>query len=78
MIEEIVEGVHPLGVSKIALRNPKGIRENHKNGKVNSMMNNFWSFAYIIKRFSGKAEEYGMKVEFVSEYKTSTTVRDAA
>jgi transposase len=36
------------------------------------MINNFWSFSYIVRRFKEKAEEYGIEVEEESEYKTSS------
>jgi hypothetical protein len=36
------------------------------------MINNFWSFNYIVRRFKEKAEEYGIEVEEKSEYKTSS------
>jgi predicted RNase H-like HicB family nuclease len=41
-------------------------------GKANTMINNFWSFSYIVRRFKEKAEEYGIKVVEVGEYKTSS------
>ena len=71
MIKTIVEDAHRLEISKIVLGKLKGIRDN-KNGKANAMINNFWSFDYIIKRFREKAEEYGIKLEEKSEYKTSS------
>jgi putative transposase len=36
------------------------------------MINNFWNFNYIVRRFKEKAEEYGIEVEEKSEYKTSS------
>mgnify|MGYP000049958955 CR=1 FL=1 len=36
------------------------------------MVNNFWSFRWVIQRLREKAEEYGIEVEEVSEYKTSS------
>jgi len=72
MIRQIVEDAHKLGISKIVLGRLKGIRGNSHNGKANAMINNFWSFNYIVKRFKEKAEEYGIKVEEKSEYKTSS------
>jgi len=36
------------------------------------MINNFWSFNIIAQRFRDKAEEYGIEVKEVSEYKTSS------
>jgi putative transposase len=72
MVKRIVEGAHQLGISKIVLGRLKGIRNNNQNGKANAMINNFWSFNYIVKRFKERAEEYGIKVEEKSEYGTSS------
>jgi len=55
------------------LGNLDGVRENKHNSKVNAMINNFWSFNYTVRRFREKAEEHGIEVVEVSEYKTSTT-----
>ena len=74
MIKIIVEDAHELVVSKIVLGRLRGIRKNGKshNGKANAIVNNFWSFDYIVRRFRDKAEEYGIKVEEKSEYGTSS------
>jgi putative transposase len=72
MIKAIVEDAHHLKISKIVLGRLKGIRDNSHNGKTNAMINNFWSFNYIVKRFKEKAEEYGIEVVEVSEYWTSS------
>ncbi|MBS7268575.1 MAG: transposase [Candidatus Freyarchaeota archaeon] len=72
MIKAMVEEVYTLGISKIAVGRLRGVRKNNHNGKANSMINNFWSFNYIIKRFREKAEEYGIEVIEVSEYRTSS------
>jgi putative transposase len=73
MIKRIVEDAYQLGISKIALGRLKGIRDNSYNSaKANAMINNFWSFDYIVRRFREKAEEYGIEVEAKSEYKTSS------
>jgi putative transposase len=72
MVKTIVEEAYRLGVSKIVLGKLKGVRSNRHNGKANTMINNFWSFSYIVRRFKEKAEEYGIEVEEVSEYKTSS------
>jgi putative transposase len=74
MVKTIVEGANQLGISKIILGKLKGIRKNSNtnNGKANAMINNFWSFNYIIRRFKEKAEEYGIEVEEKSEYRTSS------
>ncbi|GBC74528.1 hypothetical protein HRbin05_00570 [archaeon HR05] len=74
MVKKIVEDAYMLGISRIVIGDIKGIRSNHtsNNSKANSMINNFWSFNYILRRFKDKAEEYGIKVEEVSEYNTSS------
>ena len=72
MMKTIVEEAYRLGVSKIELGKLKGVRNNSHNGKANTMINNFWSFSYIVRRFKEKAEEYGIDVGEESEYKTSS------
>jgi len=73
MIKMIVEYASRNGISKIVVGNLKGIRgNNHGDSKVNSMINNFWSFAWITQRLKEKAEKYGIEVKEVSEYKTSS------
>jgi putative transposase len=72
MVKTIVEEAYRLGVSKIVLGKLKGVRNNSHNGKANTMINNFWSFSYIVRRFKEKAEEYGIEGGEVSEYKTSS------
>jgi len=54
------------------LRKLYRIRQRRFRHAVNAMVNNFWSFDYIVRRFKEKAEEYGIKVEEKSEYKTSS------
>jgi len=74
MIKTVVELAHMYDISTIKLGKLKGIRKNNRfNKKANSMIHNFWSFSYIIKRIKEKAEEYGIRVKEVSEYKTSST-----
>jgi len=72
MIKTIVEDAVSLGISKIVVGKLKEIRDNNHNSKANAMINNFWSFNYIIQRIREKAEEYGIKVAEVSEHKTSS------
>jgi len=76
MVKIIVEDSYQLGIPKIVLGRLKGIRKNSNNqnynGKANVMVNNFWSFDYIVRRFREKAEEYGIEVREVSEYRTSS------
>jgi len=73
MIKTIVEDANQLNISKIVLGRLKNIRnKSHNNSKANTIINSFWSFNYIVRRFKEKAEEYGIKVEEKSEYKTSS------
>jgi transposase len=46
--------------------------DNSHNGKANAMINNFWGFDYTVRRFREKAEEHGIEVREVSEYRTSS------
>lgn len=71
-IKSIVEEAYQLGISKIVLGELKGIIGGKNNGKVNSMVNNFWSFSWIVQRIREKAEKYGIEVEEVREYNTSS------
>jgi IS605 OrfB family transposase len=58
MVKWIIEYAAGEGISRIVLGNLKGVREsNHKNPKVNFMINNFWSFSWVIERLREKAEE---------------------
>ncbi len=60
------------GVSEIVVGDVKGIRQNNdKNGKINAMIHDFWSFRYIIDRLITTAET-GIKVKLVKENYTSS------
>jgi len=73
MIKWIVEYAQQVGISMIVVGDLKGIRKNNNgNHKLNSMINNFWSFRWIVWRLKEKAEEYGIEVEEVDEYWTSS------
>jgi putative transposase len=77
MVKTIVDNAYHLGIREIVIGNIKGIRSNNNNNnynntKVNAMVNNFWSYAYIVRRIKDKAEEYGIKVKEVNEYNTSS------
>ncbi|MGC8911951.1 MAG: zinc ribbon domain-containing protein [Nitrososphaeria archaeon] len=72
MIKSVIEDSYQLGISTIVLGKLKGIRNNNHNSKANTMINNFWNFNYINRRFKEKAEEYGLKVEEKSEHRTSS------
>jgi putative transposase len=81
MAKTIVDNAYHLGIREIVIGNLRGIRSNnnnsnnnnnYNNSKTNAMVNNFWSYSYIAKRVKEKAEEYGINVKEVSEYKTSS------
>ncbi len=73
MIRVMVRDLYDLGVSKIVIGDLTGIRDgNDKGKKSNAMIHNFWSFKYIIQRLKCTAQEYGIRVKEVSEYKTSS------
>jgi putative transposase len=73
MIRSMMMDLYELGVSKIVIGDLIGIRENNSKGtKTNAMIHNFWSFNYIVQRLKCTAQEYGIRVKEVSEYKTSS------
>ncbi|MGC8937242.1 MAG: RNA-guided endonuclease InsQ/TnpB family protein, partial [Candidatus Methanomethylicaceae archaeon] len=72
MVRQIVEDAYKLGISRIVIGRLKDIRENNHGSKANAMINNFWSFDYIVERLKEKAEEHGIKIVEVNEYKTSS------
>jgi putative transposase len=73
MVRSMVKDFYELGVSRIVVGNLTGILENNSKGKKsNSMIHNFWSFNYLVQRIECTAQEYGMRVKKVSEYKTSS------
>lgn len=65
------------GVSQVVVGDVKGIRESCKKGdkvkKTRTMINNFWSFAFVRQRLKDKLAEFGIKVKFVDESYTSRT-----
>jgi len=74
MMRVMVRDLYELGVSRIVIGDLTGIRENNgeNSRKVNTMIHNFWSFNYIVQRLRCTAQEYGIRVKEVSEYKTSS------
>jgi putative transposase len=74
MARNMVEDLYELGVSRIVVGKLRHIRDNNGyNGhRTNSMIHNFWSFQYITQRIRDVAEEYGIMVKEVSEYRTSS------
>lgn len=68
-IEQCVEN----NVGHIVHGNLKNIRDSAKfNRKADSMIHNFWSHAYLIKRIQEKAEDFGITVEAINECGTSS------
>jgi len=73
MTRRMVRDLYDLDVSKIVIGNLTGIRDgNDKGKKSNTIIHNFWSFKYIIQRLRYTAQEYGIGVKEVNEYKTSS------
>ena len=72
MIKMIVEYAYHSNISKIVVGDLRGVRNNHGSSKVNSMVVNFWSYKWMIRRLKEKAEEYGIEVIEISEYRTSS------
>jgi putative transposase len=81
MVKMIVDNAYHLGIREIMIGNLRGIRSNnnnsnnnnnYNNSKTNAIVNNFWSYSYIVRRIKDKAEEYSINVKEVSEYKTSS------
>ncbi len=73
IIYRFVKLCYEKGVTRIIVGDVGGIRQgNHKNGKVNAMIHNFWSFKYIIERLKTTAENFGIEVKLVKEDNTSS------
>ncbi|MBS7249527.1 MAG: transposase [Candidatus Freyarchaeota archaeon] len=73
VVRRAVERLWREGVSKIVVGNLKNIRANvNGSRKSNTMVNNFWSHHYLLKRIREVSEEYGIRVEVVDERGTSS------
>lgn len=73
IVSRFIQECYYKGVSEIVMGDLKGIRKNNNHGrKANSMIHNFWSHGYLMKRIREKAEEYGIKVKLVDESYTSS------
>ena len=81
MVKMIVDNAYRLGIREMVIGNLRGMRSNnnsnnnnnnYNNTKANAMVNNFWSYAYIVRRIKDKAEEYSINVKEVNEHKTSS------
>ena len=74
MVKNILGKARERGVGTIYIGYPKQIRDRVSGGrKSNSMVNNFWSFKFVLDWFLVKSVEYGIKVVFVDEAYTSVT-----
>ncbi len=73
IVKNFVETCWFKGVSEIICGDLRNIRDSAKfNKKANSMIHNFWSIGYIVKRLTEKSKEYGIKVTPVDEKGTSS------
>jgi putative transposase len=74
LTKAIIEYAYCHGFAKIVIGDLKGIRHGgNGNSKANTMVHNFWSFDYIVRRFREKAEECGIEVVKKPEGRTSST-----
>jgi putative transposase len=72
-VRRAIERLWREGVSEIAVGDLKDIRAKANGGrKGNSMVHNFWSHRYLVRRVREVAEEYGISVEAVNERGTSS------
>jgi putative transposase len=71
---QLVKGLYSQGVSSIVIGELTGIRNGNPHGRQgNAMVHNYWSHKHIADRLRWTAEEYGIKIETVSEAYTSQT-----
>ena len=71
---QLAKDLHSHGVSSIVIGELTGIRNgNVHGGQGNAMVHNYWSHKQVPDRLKWTAEEYGMKLETVSEAYTSQT-----
>ncbi|MEM4581218.1 MAG: transposase, partial [Candidatus Korarchaeum sp.] len=68
-----MEWLYWRGVSRVVVGYPKYIAQNNKGSKVNFEVVHIWTYGYLLMRIAEVGEEYGIRVEFVSEENTSTT-----
>ena len=73
IIYRFVKLCYKKGVGEIVVGDVSHIRDNNdRNGKINAMIHNFWSFNYIIDRLKTTAENFGIRVKLVRENGTSS------
>jgi len=71
---QLVKDLYREGASTIIIGELTGIRTNNVHGRQgNAMVHNYWSHKHVADRLRWTAEEYGIKVERISEAYTSQT-----
>ncbi|MEM0296539.1 MAG: transposase [Zestosphaera sp.] len=74
VVRNTVEWLYWRGVSRVVVGYPKYIAQNSDKGsKINFEVVHIWMYGYLLMRIAEVGEEYGIRVEFVSEENTSTT-----
>jgi putative transposase len=73
MVSDFVHRCWRKGVSEIVCGDLRDIRKSADfSHKSNSMIHNFWSAGYLLRRIREKAEEYGIQIITVDERGTSS------
>ncbi|MEM3833706.1 MAG: transposase [Thermoprotei archaeon] len=73
-VRNAVKWLYLRRVSTVLLGYPKYLtQDNNKSSKVNFEVVHVWNYGYLVRRIIEVGEEYGIKVELVSEESTSTT-----
>jgi putative transposase len=73
MVRDFIEKCWNRGVSEILCGDLRDIRSSANfSRKSNTMIHNFWSVRYVVKRMEEVAEEYGIRVTRVNERGTSS------
>ncbi|WXG42083.1 MAG: transposase [Candidatus Freyarchaeum deiterrae] len=73
MVRDFVEKCWNRGVSEIVCGDLRDIRSSANfSRRSNSMIHNFWSVGYMVRRIEEVAEEYGIKITRVDERGTSS------
>ena len=67
-VRQTIEWLHEAGVSVVKVGYPKYIAQ--ENGNFSNV--HVWTYGYLLRRISEVAEEYGMRVVYVSEAYTSS------
>jgi putative transposase len=77
MVKDFAEICKREKIGEVVVGDVKDIRHNcgrgQKGRKTRTLVNNFWSFAFVKQRLKDKLEEYGIKIRFVNEAYTSRT-----